>query len=107
MEIFGSQAQAAGPCAMVILGAAGDLTKRLLFPSIYNLRKTGLLPDAFGIACMDRADFTEDAFRAHMIDMMHQFVGADADPATVEWIGKRVFYVQGDFSDPGNFTRLA
>ena len=107
MEIFGTQAQAAGPCAMVILGAAGDLTKRLLFPSIYNLRKTNLLPESFGIACMDRADFTEEAFRAHMVDMMHQFIGADADEAIVEWIGQRIFYVQGDFSDPANFTRLA
>ena len=107
MEIFGTQAHAAGPCAMVILGAAGDLTKRLLFPSIYNLRKNNLLPEEFGIACMDRADFTEDAFRAHMIDMLHQFVGADADPAIVDWIGKRIFYSQGDFSDPANFTKLA
>ena len=107
MEIFGTQAQAAGPCAMVILGAAGDLTKRLLFPSIYNLRKTNLLPEEFGIACMDRADFTEEAFRAHMVDMLHQFVGTEADAAIIEWMEKRIFYVQGDFSDPANFTRLA
>jgi glucose-6-phosphate 1-dehydrogenase len=107
MEIFGTHAHAAGPCAMVILGAAGDLTKRLLFPSIYNLRKTKLLPESFGMACMDRADYTEDAFRAHMVEMMHQFIGPDADPAIVEWMEKRIYYVQGDFSDPGNFTRLA
>ena len=107
MEIFGTQAHSAGPCAMVILGAAGDLTKRLLFPSIYNLRKTNLLPESFGIACMDRADFTEEAFRTHMIDMLHQFVGTDADSTIVDWIEKRIFYVQGDFSDPANFTKLA
>ena len=41
-----------------------------------------------------------------MIDMLHQFVGADADPEIVDWLGKRIFYVQGDFSDPANFTRL-
>ena len=107
MEIFGTQAHAAGPCAMVILGAAGDLTKRLLFPSIYNLRKTKLLSDSFGIACMDRADFTEETFRAHMVEMLHQFVGPDADAEIVDWMEKRIYYVQGDFSDPGNFTRLA
>ena len=107
MEIFGTQAHAAGPCAMVILGAAGDLTKRLLFPSIYNLRKTHLLPEEFGIACMDRAEFTEDAFREHMVETLYEFVGADADKEIVDWIGKRIYYVQGDFSDAANFTRLA
>ena len=32
-----------GPCAMVIFGAGGDLTKRLLVPALYNLANTGLL----------------------------------------------------------------
>jgi glucose-6-phosphate 1-dehydrogenase len=27
----------APPCAMVIFGAAGDLTKRLIMPALYNL----------------------------------------------------------------------
>lgn len=91
---------------MVILGAAGDLTKRLLFPSIYNLRKSNLLPEEFAITCMDRAEFQEDAFRAHMVEMLHQFVG-DADPAIVDWLAARIFYVQGDFSDPANFAKLS
>jgi glucose-6-phosphate 1-dehydrogenase len=107
MEIFGTQAHVAGPSVMVILGAAGDLTKRLLFPSIYNLRKAGLIPDTFAIACMDRTPFTEPDFRTHMVDMLHQFVGTDAEPAIVDWIGQRIYYIQGDFSDPANFTRLA
>src|SRR4051794_24552589 len=31
------KAQPPGPCAMVIFGAGGDLTKRLLVPALYNL----------------------------------------------------------------------
>ena len=34
----------AGPCAIVIFGAAGDLTKRKLIPALYNLAKGRLLP---------------------------------------------------------------
>jgi hypothetical protein len=34
----------APPCAMVIFGAAGDLTKRLVVPALYNLVKAGRLP---------------------------------------------------------------
>ena len=32
---------------MVIFGAGGDLTKRLLVPALYNLASTGLLPEHF------------------------------------------------------------
>ena len=32
------------PCVFVIFGATGDLTKRLLIPSLYNLLANKLLP---------------------------------------------------------------
>ncbi|MGA8236044.1 MAG: hypothetical protein WB918_05950, partial [Candidatus Sulfotelmatobacter sp.] len=31
------------PCIMVIFGAAGDLTARLLIPALYNLARADLL----------------------------------------------------------------
>src|SRR5205814_1051776 len=34
------------PCAMVIFGSSGDLTKRLLIPALYNLAKAGRLSAA-------------------------------------------------------------
>jgi glucose-6-phosphate 1-dehydrogenase len=33
----------AGPCAMTIFGVTGDLSKRLLFPALYNLAQQKLL----------------------------------------------------------------
>ncbi len=33
----------APPSALVIFGASGDLTKRLLMPAVYNLKRMGLL----------------------------------------------------------------
>ena len=41
--------QAAGPCAMVLFGASGDLTKRKLVPALFNLVKASLLPKTFAI----------------------------------------------------------
>ena len=35
------QAQAAPPCTVVIFGASGDLAKRKLIPSLYNLEACG------------------------------------------------------------------
>ena len=37
------------PCALVIFGASGDLTKRKLFPALYSLALRKLLPDRFGV----------------------------------------------------------
>jgi len=41
--------QAADPCAIVIFGASGDLTKRKLLPSLYNLGSYHLLPAHFSV----------------------------------------------------------
>lgn len=40
-------ASPAPACTLVILGARGDLTERLLIPAIYNLASQGLLDDGF------------------------------------------------------------
>jgi len=37
------------PCVMVIFGAAGDLTKRKLFPALYNLARQQLLSREFAV----------------------------------------------------------
>ena len=39
----------AGPCAMVVFGATGDLTMRKLVPALYNLGKAHLLPREFAV----------------------------------------------------------
>ena len=43
------QAKSADPCAMVIFGATGDLTKRLVMPALYNLCRTKVLPEQFAL----------------------------------------------------------
>jgi len=44
----------AGPCTIVIFGAAGDLTKRKLLPALYNLKANGLLPRELAIVGVTR-----------------------------------------------------
>ena len=50
------------PCVMVIFGASGDLTKRLLMPALYNLACDGLLPEEFAIVGMAMDELTSEAF---------------------------------------------
>ena len=37
------------PCIMLVFGASGDLTKRLLVPALYNLECDGLLHENFAL----------------------------------------------------------
>ena len=48
-------AAVAPPCAMVIFGAGGDLTKRLVTPALYNLVTAKRLPDGFRLVGVDRS----------------------------------------------------
>ena len=48
---------------MVIFGANGDLTKRLLMPALYNLSRTKLLDDKFSILGIDRDPGSDEEFQ--------------------------------------------
>src|ERR1700719_579344 len=56
----------APPCALIIFGAGGDLTKRLLMPAIYNLAKAELLSERFAIIAVDRTPKPVEAFREYL-----------------------------------------
>ena len=46
-------AKAAPPCVMVIFGAGGDLTKRLVVPALYSLANTKRLSQSFQLVGVD------------------------------------------------------
>ncbi len=89
----------AEPCVMVIFGATGDLTKRKLFPALYNLAKDGHLPDNFAIVGVGRQEMLSDEFRDQMIANLKEFAGENSDNDRVEWFCNRTYYTGGDFDD--------
>jgi glucose-6-phosphate 1-dehydrogenase len=107
------QATPAGPCVMVIFGAAGDLTKRLVVPALYNLATGKLLPDNFMLIGVDAADLTTDQWRQRLSDMMHSFLagGGEFQPKSIgEDVWKtllaRMSYLRGDFGQAATFRML-
>jgi glucose-6-phosphate 1-dehydrogenase len=95
-----------GPCTMVIFGAGGDLTKRKLIPAIYNLAKGNLLPEKFAIVGVSVENFATDEFRAHATEEIKGYSTGGADEKTWEWFAQRLFYIPGDFNDPGLYKKL-
>ncbi len=50
------------PTVFVIFGATGDLARKKIFPSFFELSKNNLLPEKFKIIAAARSQFTNDSF---------------------------------------------
>src|ERR1700726_3553055 len=74
----------APPCAMVIFGASGDLTKRLLMPALYNLARAGRLSDKFALIGVDRSEKSHEDFREELADGVRRFVSDTAEASVAE-----------------------
>ena len=61
------------PCLMVLFGASGDLTKRLLIPALYNLACDGLLPKRFALCGVAMDPLTTEQFRETMAGDIRRF----------------------------------
>ena len=103
----------APPAIMTIFGAAGDLTKRLVVPALYNLVRAGKLPDEFAIIGIDIADLTTEGWRQGLTEMIDAFAGGGAgnfreaiDEQAWSWLTRRMHYLRGDFAQPETFSRL-
>ena len=96
-----------GPAVIVIFGAAGDLTKRKLIPSLYNLAAANLLSDKIAIVGVARADMSRAAYQEKMAEDMREFAAGTVDHEIVEWLTSRAYYLSGTFESDDTFKRLA
>jgi glucose-6-phosphate 1-dehydrogenase len=108
------QARPADPCAMVIFGAGGDLTKRLVVPALYNLARTKMLPQQFALIGADLAKGTAKGWGDHLHDMLKSFVGNPSAEFSIDkidataWkqLAATMFYVQGDLTKPSLYADI-
>src|SRR5262245_43222214 len=101
-----SAARPADPCAMVIFGAAGGLTKRKLVPSIYNLARNGLLSKQIAVIGLAVDELDDASFQERMTEAIKEFSTTPFDPTLWETLRPNFRYVTGNFSDPAAYARL-
>jgi len=95
------------PCVMLIFGASGDLTKRLLVPALYNLACDGLLSENFALLGTAMDAITTEEFRARMTADIQKFhTRKTFDPKVWENLVSRFSYVQGGFADMDVYQKL-
>ncbi|CAA2138734.1 glucose-6-phosphate dehydrogenase [Methylobacterium bullatum] len=109
------EVRTAPACTLVIFGAAGDLTKRLLMPALYNLASDGLLADGLKIVGVDHNDRTSEQWRDDLSQAMQSFTEDHTsefhpdsiDPAHWGFIRERLTFTKGDFEAAETYQRLA
>ena len=92
----------------LLFGATGDLARRMIFPSLYNLLADGLLPDDFLIVASGRSEMSDDAFREEVCAALRQFLPVDRyDDEVASQFRTMIGYQPVDAAKPDQFAALA
>ena len=94
------------PCSFVIFGATGDLTHRLVMPSLYNLEATGLLPDKFCVVGVARKGMSSDDLRDSLMQGLRQFATRPVDDKVAKRLLECVTSIEADPRDPASFDAM-
>jgi glucose-6-phosphate 1-dehydrogenase len=95
-------------CTMVIFGATGDLTKRKLFPALYQLAAEHLLGPDFAVLAVGREASVDDAsFRQRMRDALGESDEVkNVDEEVWKAFEQRIFFVGGDATDAAAYEGI-
>ncbi len=95
------------PCAMVIFGATGDLTKRLIVPALYNLARAERLPADFVLIGVARAENTAESWREALLKALGDYLGVEpVEESAWNRLTGKMFYVRGDLAKPEPYVSL-
>jgi len=93
-------------CSFVIFGVTGDLTHRLVIPSLYNLAATGLLPDKFCVVGIARKGTSNDALRDSLMKGLRTFATRPVDDVIAQRLLECVTSIEADPNDPASFDAM-
>jgi glucose-6-phosphate 1-dehydrogenase len=97
----------ARPCALVIFGATGDLTRRKLIPALLGLAHDGLLPPALAVVGFARRPYDDAGFRDNVRDEVVRFTRGEQPPAQFAAFADRVLFHSSNFEDAAGYEGLA
>ncbi len=91
---------------LILFGATGDLSQRMLLPSLCALNADGLVADDLKIIGTARSEHDDDSFRAFAGSALEKYLPEERKAAIPEILA-RLSYQQLDASRPDGFTALA
>ena len=91
---------------LVLFGAGGDLSLRMLFPALAFLEHEGLLPPALPIVGAARTQMDEDAFRRMVRDTLVRRAPDTVASGAADRLLNRTAYVAVDVTRPDELKQL-
>jgi glucose-6-phosphate 1-dehydrogenase len=93
---------------LILLGATGDLSQRMLLPSLFALHAENLLPQGFRLVGAARSAMSDEEFRKFAAEAVAKYLPRDRQnltrlPAFLDCL----HYHAADLDDPGCFGKVA
>ena len=89
---------------MVLFGASGDLTSRLLLPAVAQLAEAELLPPTLTMVGSDITDWSTGDFREHIAEKLHEH--ADVPPATRDRVVGMLSFESADVTQAEDVSQV-
>ena len=96
----------AEPFTMVIFGGAGDLTQRMLLPSMYSLHHNGRLPKDFSVVGFGLPELSDEEYRKFARKSLEQFAQEAFKESDWNQFCQHLFYHYSDFSSDEGYKTL-
>ncbi len=84
--------------AIVIFGANGDLSRRMLLPSLFRLEVEGLMPDDYRVIGNSRSTLSNEDFRTFARTGIDEFGRCEVKEAAWKRFAARLSYVSHEFT---------
>ncbi|MFT8229865.1 MAG: glucose-6-phosphate dehydrogenase [Enterobacterales bacterium] len=94
------------PCNLIIFGAKGDLAKRKLFPSLYQLEKLRLIKSQFRIICIGRDSCNILKYINIVRTSLENFIDEKIDEKFWEILKNRLDFCNININNTKSFTLL-
>jgi len=89
---------------LVLLGAGGDLTARLLLPALASLVEVGAAPSGFEVVGVARDDLDDEQFVRQCEQALGEFA-PDVSAESRQQLLSAISYVRADVTDPADLAR--
>jgi glucose-6-phosphate 1-dehydrogenase len=96
----------APPCGIVVFGASGDLVRRKLLGSVFELFRRGLLSENFYVVGCGRSSFSDEQYRADVDKAVSESVG-DVPSDLLRRFTDNIYYIVGDYEQESFYKSIA
>ncbi len=95
----------APPCSFVVFGASGDLVRRKLLASVFELLRRDLLNPNFYLIGCGRSQFSDEQFKAEADKALRETL-VDVQPDLLSRFLDRLHYVTGDYGEESLYKSI-